>query len=687
MYARIAWSLAALTGLLAVADTAITAASRPLLAQSTIADHGWPFVTLAAAGSTVMGALIISRYPRHRVGWLLSVVGFCAAFSVAAEAYAIWVLSAGGPGSSSTAQFIGWLSVFFGASGSLTGLAIMFLIVPDGHFMSRRWRVAGVAALGGLILYQAGVLATPPSHMNVITGKAALNPFAEICLNIGVLVITAAMVAAAVSLILRLRRSEGVMRQQLRWIAVSGASLPLGVLILIAVEIVNGGVQTGLASLPLYVAYFALPIFTAIAVLRFRLYDLDVILNRAAFVTIATVFAALGYIGLVVGVGAVVGAHAGGFWPSLLGTAIVAVAFQPLRRWVVRVADRIGYGEQAAPYEALADLNRRLAESPSPDQLLPAIAEAAAVAVAASSADASVAIPGGSPLFVRWPEDAAEPETDAEEFPLVDSGEVLGHLTVVVPAGRTLRPRDRRLLLDICRQAALALSNIRLEMQLIGRVEQLDRRTVELAESRARLIAVRDAERARTERALRRDVIPRLGELPAALQQLRRADVSDRETKLAALVEESVQALESLREITRGIYPTQLTSYGLGPAIASHLGREGRRGSLKVRPSVDGMRYDSRIEAAAYFCYLETARELQPPIEVCLDTEGNRLVMRIAGKALATPDLQHLTDRLEPLGGDSVLASEDGVTVLTVTLPITAEATIAAPATVTALRS
>ena len=96
-----------------------------------------------------------------------------------------------------------------------------------------------------------------------------------------------------------------------------------------------------------------------------------------------TLFAGLGYTLLVVTVGRFVEGRTGGFWLSLLGTAVVALAFQPVRRSVLRVANRVAYGERAQPYEALADFSRDLARSPSPDTLLPAVAEAAGRAVSA----------------------------------------------------------------------------------------------------------------------------------------------------------------------------------------------------------------------------------------------------------------------------------------------------------------
>jgi hypothetical protein len=671
MRSRVAWSLAGLAVVCAVADTAITAAFRPLFGEESVAVHGWPLVTGATAGCATMGALIVSRAARSVMGWVLCIVGCSSAVSLVAEVYSVWVTEHDGPGSDFVGHLAGWVSAALGAPLALAGLTLMFLLAPDGRLPSRRWRHNARAPFVGLAFWEAGLLITPPSQFVVGDNGSHESPLAGLLSGVGLLVISIGLIGAVISLVLRLRRAVGESRQQLRWIATAAAGLPVGVIFLLVVQLSNGGRQTFVASTPLFLAYFLLPIFIGISVLRYRLYDIDLILNRAALLTIATGFAALGYIGLVVAVGVLVGAQAGGFWPSLFATVAVALAFQPVRRRVVRVADRIAYGNQAAPYEALAEFSRRLGESPASDALLPAVAEAAGSAVSASSVTARMTVPGGFELAATWPrsQDAIEPDK-AEVFPIADGGEALGSLSVVMPAGRALRPRDRNLLTDLTRQAALAFENSRLAVQLVGRVEELNRRTAELTESRARIIAARDAERERQEAAIQRDVIRYLECLPADLESLRSNRCGNREVVLARLVEKAVTALESLRQITRGIYPTQLTSYGLGPALAAHLGRGGQAGRLHVDRSAEALRFGRRTEAAAYFCYLEASDELEPPIEVSLAVVEGELRMQVEGNTGSSRDDRRFSDRLEPLGGTARWASSGSRMILSITLPV-----------------
>ena len=293
-------------------------------------------------------------------------------------------------------------------------------------------------------------------------------------LTLGFLTISAGLVASAVSLVLRLRRSSGVQRQQLRLIALSAALIALGIACLFVVQAVNGGEQSWLAGLPLFIAYFLLPIAFATAVLRYRLYELDVIINRTVVVLAGTAFAAVGYVLLVVTVGNLVEGRTSGFWLSLLATALVALAFQPLRRSVVRLANRVAYGARAQPYEALADFSRRLAEAPSPGTLLPAVAEAAGRAISAAGATATLEVPGSDPVSGTWGTVTGSPD---EVVPVRNEGRDLGSIGVVLPRGRGLRPSDRKLLDALADQTSVAFRNTTLASRLADHVAELDRTT------------------------------------------------------------------------------------------------------------------------------------------------------------------------------------------------------------------
>ncbi|MFI6676078.1 hypothetical protein [Kribbella sp. NPDC050470] len=664
MYARVAWTLTAITVLVAVGDVSITARYWPLLSEDAVAVHGFPFVQAAAVGSAAMGALIVSRYARHPIGWLLCLTGVSGSISLLTEAYSFWVLRYDGPGPRSVGSVAGWTAVLLGGQLILGALAIMYLVAPDGHFLSRRWRIAGIATLAGLGCWTAGQLTVSPTEFDIDMQQA--GPVGSVLFTAGILLTVGGLIAATVCMFRRLRLSRGVQRQQLRLIAVSVLLAVVGLVWLLVVQLFNGGRQTWAASLPLFVSYFCLPILFAIAVLRYRLYDIEVIINRAVVLAVGTAFAAIGYTGLVVAVAAVVNTQTNGFWLSLFATSLVALAFQPLRRRVVRFANRLAYGSRALPYEALADFSRRLTETPSPQTLLPAVAEAAGRAVSAASSTAVLRVPGAGDMPEHWP--TGTPHRQPEyEAPVRHGGDTLGSIGVTMPKGRRLRAVDERLLHDLADQTAQAFRNAAIEAELAEHVAALDRTTQALTESRRRIIAADDAARRQLESAISREVLPHLDTMPAQLGSLSvAASGSATLDELERLVTRTNTALESLRELTRGVFPTQLARSGLVPALRSHLARSRPEAALHVEPSAV-RRFPARVEAAVYFCCVEALSAGSGSAEVGLLTMGPDLVLRIRGVARAEVDVQAIVDRVEAVGGSPSLGDGD---VLSISIPL-----------------
>ena len=669
MRARIAWVVAGLTVVWAVLDVWVTAQYRGLLSEQAVAQHGFPFVTGAVIGSAVLGAVIISRAERHPIGWLLLLVGSTGALSLLTEAYSLWVVSHGGPGGTALGGVAGWVASLIGGQFAIAGLGLMFLLAPDGRLLSRRWRYAAGSLVTGALLCTAALLSLDPTTFDLSSTDAGV--VRNVLFSLGFLLIAIGVVCSGVSMVLRLRHSHGEQRQQLRMIAACALSLVVGVASLFVVQAVNGGRQTWAAALPLFCAYFLLPILFGTAVLRYRLYDVEVILNRAVVLAIGTAFAAVGYILLVVVVGSQLDTRTGGFWLSLLGTAAVAIAFQPLRRSVVRAANRLAYGPRAQPYEELSQFNRRLAETPTPATLLPAVARAAAQAVSARGATVTMAVSGIEPLAARWGQEEAD-ATEAEVVPISHGGATLGSIAVSLPRGRELRPSDVRLLEALADQAAVAFRNAALETQLAGHVAELDRTTRQIADSRARIVAADDAVRRALEEAISRDVVPHLvrvaGELDRASE-----DTSVPAEGVGALVTSVNTALEALRDLTRGVFPTQLARSGIEPALKSFLARDRQSVTVRVDPSAAGRRFPARVEAAVYFCCAEVSRAADAPQTIELALVDDDLVLDVDGVPGEGIDLQGITDRIEAAGGQ--LTAEGGW--LRVTVPA---ATAGAPA-------
>jgi signal transduction histidine kinase len=667
--ATVAWSLVGVATLAAALDTWFTAAHSSLLSEATWAHHGWPLAPSAGLGCALMGALIVSRHPRHMLGWLLCVASLLSV-TLAADAYTVWVLEGDGPGSPYWAHVVAWASPFIGWP-AFTALVMIFLISPTGHLPSSRWRWAVWVTLVGLGLRTLGNFATSPGDF-VYSEQYDGVSLSTVLLTIGYLLIAAGLLASAVSLVLRLLKARDDERRQLLWIASSAVFLAVSVVIILVLPRIQGEEVTWLAGLPLRLAQLAVPLCVAVAVLRHRLLQIDLIVNRALMVATATGLAAIGYVFLVVVIGSAAGQEAGGFWPSLVATALVAIAFQPMRRRVVRLADRVAFGAAAAPYEALADFSRQLGDRPDPAALLPAVAEAAARALNARGAVVSVRVQDGPGRETAWPPERVDQRGTTEfSMPVAEHGERLGTITVEMGAGRPLRRRDKQLLADLAAQAGIALSNAQLATELSAQVEKLACHTRELEESRARLISAGDAERSRVERAIARQVIPHLAPLP---DQLRALSHDSRPSgvvagQLEALLISTNLAVKSLREITRGVFPAQLTRSGLPMALGSLLARPGLAGRLTIEDSAAAVRFDPRVEAAAYFCVTEATRSFEHPIAVVLAVHAGRLHLSVSGTESEPLSLRHMRDRIEAAGGSVSSTVHEGRTLVEVRGP------------------
>jgi hypothetical protein len=221
-----------------------------------------------------------------------------------------------------------------------------------------------------------------------------------------------------------------------------------------------------------------------------------------------------------------------------------------------------------------------------------------------------------------------------------------------MPAGRALRSRDVALLRDLADQTVVAFRNARLAAELSNELAQLAVRTDRLAESRRRLIRAGDAERDRLERAIVRDVVPHLLELPDRLVELAAGGPEHLDaTAVQPLLADTGAALEALREITRGVYPAQLVRSGLEPALRSLLARTGTaRLTVDALPPRD--RTGPQVEGAAYFCVAEAARDLASVETVAVAPDGEQLVVRVAGSGrLDAGQVANMRDRAEAAGG------------------------------------
>ena len=653
MTRAIAWSLALISALCVIGDTLIVSAYGSLWSTETLGLHGWPFVDLAGLGCSVLGAIIVMTYPRHLIGWLLTIVGVTTSVSLLFESYSHWVIDEGGPGSTSAGQLAACVALALGGPFALSVLAVIFLTVPDGELVSPRWRPVVWTACLGYALSLAGLLITPPAEIvSKADATAGMSP-GELLSSIGILLTAASLVVGVVSMVVRLRRSQGEARQQLRWVVTAAMFVAVALTaILLDQSLSSDGNQSPVTSIPLYLSYVALIAAIAISVLRFRLYDLDIIISRAVALACATAFVTGAYVVAVVAVGDRLDGEAESFGLSLAITAIVSLAFQPLRRWVVRLADRLAYGRRAQPYDALAEFSRRAGASPAPHELLPAVAEAAGLAGSALESTVRLNLPDGAQRSASWTPRAAGggPVGDWVEIPVADRAGEVGTIRVRLPATRNLRRQEERLLRDIADQAAVAFRNVRLEVALGAHVQQLHQQTEELTASRGRLIRASNSERHRLELSISHEVLSRLHELRDHLASTSEGGPTPEQA--AGFVADATTALESLRDLTKGLHPTLLSRSGLASALTSYVGRSAGDTTLTVDPAVSAQRWPDRVEAAAYFCCTHAVMYggvSSMALRVVPDSDT--LEVELAGTDLDAAARQSMVDRVEALRG------------------------------------
>ncbi len=663
---RWAWALAAVTVAgVAVQAVLLARAGVPLLSAQAV-ERTFPVVPLATLVGGVVGALIVGRHPRHRIGWLFCVGQAGAALGLAAQTLGWAVLDAELGPPPAVGRWALWIGELFGAAYALALLAVLLLLAPDGHLPSRRWRPVLVFVVASFGLTVLAVLLIPPDQLEARgPGRVAAVPM--LVRTAGEIGVTLGLLAAAVALAVRLRRARGEQRRQLRWIAVAAVLLAGSVVATVVVNLARGPAAPALwlLSLALGLGYLAVPAATGFAVLRYRLYDIDLILGSAVRLAVLAAFVTAGYVAAVVTIGALVGGAGPDVWPSLLAYVLVALAFQPLRRRVDQLADRLVHGTRAAPYDSLAAFTRALGAVPSDAGLLALVARECAEVAGAARAVAVVAVPGAAELTATWP-DGAE-VVPGTRIPVRHRGEVLGEIGLVLPPGRQLTRPQRRLLEEFATQAGVAFRNVALTAALTARDAALRRDRDELAASRRRLVEAADTERDRVAAAIGRDVVGHLEDLPAELGELS-TRVLDDPAGVAHRLEEheelTSRSVEALRAITGGVLPPLLARRGLAAALGSAVPGSSGLGSaaVVVGEGVVGRRFPAGVEVAAYFCCVEAARGMLPGAELTVDAVDDRLLVVVRGHRSGEDDGAELrlVDRVEALGGQVVVTGEPG---------------------------
>jgi signal transduction histidine kinase len=588
-------------------------------------DAAWETLTpvnaLIGVGFGALGWTILPRQPRNRSMWAYAVAAFFGGLYSTALAVLVLSIPKSAEASeetlipadldwpaaiSATTLSAGWIPSF------LLPLTIGLLLFPNGRVPSLRWRWA--LRFQATTLSLAFLLATaannPWSTRPIPNPGGTLGTYAEVFITLALL---SALLGIA-SLVARYRSGDAIIRYQIRWIAFGGALL---IFMELTKRVLWGGLAgsmdptvenlTNLVPLVLLIGSFW------VAIAKYRLYDIDVIISKSVtYVGLGAVISGL-YVAVVVGPLLVIGESDDG-GPGLLlpivATAVVAVVFEPVRVRMQRRANRLVYGDRATPHEVLSQMTARLADARAgaeTDDLARLLADG-------TGADQAVVwIRSGESLRPEgmWSRDGLESDMslttdglDDDEFtelvPVRHEDVELGALSIAKPQNDPVTHADRELLADVAAGAALVLRNKRLN-------DELEERATEVRESRRRLIAAQDAERHRLERDLhdgaQQQVVALKVKLGIAKTLAQREGADEIATRVTALADETQNAVDDLRAVAHGIYPPLLESEGLGPALRA----VERSSALPVELVVSGLdRYTRPAEETVYFCVIET---------------------------------------------------------------------------------
>jgi signal transduction histidine kinase len=611
-----------------------------------------------------IGTVVAAKRPDNRVGWFFMAAGITLGISGLGNAYAIHALLVD-PGSWPAGPFAAWIAAWTGFI-PLFMLTFLFLLFPTGEVRSPRWQpVWWLLVVSTCMSTVAGIYYATTNWNNPYprSGTAAGTGPVVLFLFVFLVPLPSSLIASLAAVIVRAIYSTGDERLQIKWFATGATFVVLSFLLSF-----SGG-QTVPVWLSVFqsVAFIFLFSTIAIAVLKYRLYEIEVVINRAVVYGTLAIFITLIYAAIVVGVGTLVGGQSNRFL-SAVAAAVIAIAFQPVRERSRRFANRLVYGKRATPYEVLSDFAERVAGTYAVDDVLPRTAHILAEGMGATSADVWVRVGSELRTAGSWPsatvshvpveDDLVVPGATAT-VPVRYQGELLGALSVTKPPGEALTSADIKLLADVASQAGLVLRNV-------GLIE-------ELRASRQRLVAAQDEERRKIERNLHDGVQQQLVALNVQAGLLARVSGGDA-AKIAEMAEQlqtrASEALDDLRDLARGIYPPLLADKGLGAALEA----QARRAAVPVSIETDGVgRYAQPVEAAVYFCALEALNNVAKyagasGATVSLEQRDGHLAFRVTddgagfdtGATRYGTGLQGMADRLDAIGGTLQVTSAPG---------------------------
>ncbi|MDX6743895.1 sensor histidine kinase [Actinocorallia sp. A-T 12471] len=633
----------------------------------------WPYWSSVVSGLVLAlpGTLLALRVPRLWLGWLLVLAGGSSVLAALGSEYASYSLVAEGGELPLTG-----LAVFVGGRfGPIIHITVPALLVlyPTGRLPEGRQRLLGVASLAGMVGTVATILMlpwadyskydppgtdldrfdldllTPPFVPQVVWdsyGSPAFLAIASLSLVGGVAVFAG-----------RFRGADAELRAQLRWMLLAGtatvAAMVGTMLLRVALPYADeGGVGLGIeASFIVENALLASAVL--IAVTRYRLYDVDLLISWTLLYG-ALAAAVIGIdLAVFVGVGALVEDRVAG----VLAAAVVAVLYAPLRTRLQRLVRRLLAGP-AEPYDVVSALARRLEESPGPDELLEETARGVGAAFRSPYVRVELDRPDGTTVVVE----EGRPRPGAVVLPFAYRDVPIGRLTLVPRAGSPLSDADQRLLADVVRQAAAA-----------ARATAL---TEELQRSREELVKGIAEERRRLRRDLHDGLGPALAAASLKIQAARnlaRRDAEAADRTLGEVGGDLAMVLTDVRRLVHDLRPPALDQFGLVGAIEQQAARF-TGGALAIGVVTGGelTELPAAVEVAVFRITGEALSNVarHSGAERCtvrLESEEGAVRVEVSDDGRGVPEravvgvgLVAMRERAEELGGRCAIAPRPG---------------------------
>jgi len=630
-----------------------------IAAEQHVPDSGsvwlYPFLAAAVSVPAAVGALIVARQARNPIGWILVVGALSLAAVLAATPYA-WLALDAHPGSLPGGSWAALVSslwpVFFAWP-----LAVAF-VFPDGRLPSRRWRPYALFAAGSMTLLVVALVLSDelePPFSDVPNPFTLRLPEAVGFLRpVAWLSVFASLIVGAAAVRVRFRRSKGIERLQMLWLAYAALLIPLGVVWFLVWRLAFGeaGADNAVVGFLLGMEA-AVALAVGVAVTRYRLYDIDRLINRTLVYSVVTV--SLGLVYALVSLVGGVAAGRGSMWVTALAVLVVAAAVGPLRS---RAQAAVDWRFARPRYDGLRRV-RAFVEDVREGRREPEdVGAVLAAALRDPSAELLFRLPASDAYADRVGTVVMAPVGDERPVTKVEHrGQEIGLLR----HGRAVLERPD-LLRSVLAAASLAIEIARLRVEV-----RLQLAEVEV--SRARVVRAGYEERRRLERDLHDGAQQRLVTLGIALRRLQRSLPREAQIlgpALGSAVDEVGLAIEDLRTIAAGVRPPRLDE-GLAAALADLA----RASPVQVDVEATDERLPEEVEAAAYFVVCEAVTNAvkhgspsQVRVEAMVANGALRLVVVDDGDGGATPaggtGLVGLTDRVEAQGGTLLIQSPVG---------------------------